>query len=314
MSDLPLVSVVVVSYNQGKYIRENLDSIKAQTYPNIELIIADDASKDNSVEVFDEWLAENKYGAKKNYHTQNTGLATVLNECVEMATGKYIKLIAADDFLHPDSIEKCIQKLEELGEDYGMISSDTFCIDENSSILPDLGDLFHIENIPPQDFHDQLIKRNRISALTVLMRTKVLRETGEYDAQFLVEDYQRWLKISEKYYVAYLPLKLAYYRSHSCNVSKAKEKMVSFDSTILQIMFDKKGLAKENVNNFIHRLYVTKVEIPQKLLHHYNGYPYRRKILNLCIQYNISPIIFRIIFRISLITNFNTWTTKKKIL
>ena len=61
MSTLPLVTIVVISYNQSKYIKENLDSIKAQTYLNIELIVADDASPDNSVEIFESWLKHNNY-------------------------------------------------------------------------------------------------------------------------------------------------------------------------------------------------------------------------------------------------------------
>ena len=61
----PLVTIVVVSYNHSKYIKENLDSILSQTYPNIQLIVADDASPDNSVEVFEEWLSNNNYPALK---------------------------------------------------------------------------------------------------------------------------------------------------------------------------------------------------------------------------------------------------------
>ena len=71
----PLVSVVVISYNQAKYIKENLDSLKAQTYPNWELIVADDASPDNSVEEFKNWLKENNVNAKELFHTKNTGLS-----------------------------------------------------------------------------------------------------------------------------------------------------------------------------------------------------------------------------------------------
>lgn len=66
----PLVSIIVVGYNHAKFIRENLDNIKAQTYPNIELIMADDASQDNSVIVFKNRLAENNFSANKNFQTQ----------------------------------------------------------------------------------------------------------------------------------------------------------------------------------------------------------------------------------------------------
>ena len=145
----PLVTIVVISYNQGKYIRENLDSIKNQTYPNIELIVGDDASPDNSVEVFENWLKENNYPTTyKNYHTKNTGLATMLNECIEKANGKYIKLIAADDFLHPEAIEKCVEKLESLGEDYGMVFTDTFAINDHSNIISNIAENFAFGSNP----------------------------------------------------------------------------------------------------------------------------------------------------------------------
>ena len=61
----PLVSIIVVSYNHSGYIKENLDSVKNQTYPNIQLIVADDASPDNSAEVFEQWLKDNNYPAEK---------------------------------------------------------------------------------------------------------------------------------------------------------------------------------------------------------------------------------------------------------
>ena len=56
----PLVTVISVSYNHSRYIKENLDSIKNQTYKNIQLIVGDDASSDNSAKVFQEWLQSNR--------------------------------------------------------------------------------------------------------------------------------------------------------------------------------------------------------------------------------------------------------------
>lgn len=291
--DKPLVTIVVVSYNQGKFIKENLDSIKAQTYPNIELIIADDASPDNSVEVFESWLKDNQYTAKKNYHVKNTGLATVLNECIEKASGKYIKLIAADDFLHPTAIEKCIDKLEELGEEYGMVFTNTFCINEGSVIIEDIDDYDKYGNCKPQIFRKELIKANRIAALTVTMRLDVLKETGLYDSKYIVEDYYRWLKINEIYLITYIQEKLAYYRQHDSNISKTKKERIQNEDITLKIMFDKKGDAKEIINLSIFKKYRENQKFTSELISFYKSYPFKIKRLSFAIKNKIPFSIYK---------------------
>lgn len=72
-----------------------------------------------------------------------------MNKCIELATGKYIKLIAADDFLHPQAIEKSVTKLEELGDEYGMVFTDTFSIDEESDIIVDIADYNQLGLVDP---------------------------------------------------------------------------------------------------------------------------------------------------------------------
>lgn len=292
----PLVSVIVVSYNHSKYIRENLDSIKAQTYPNIELIIADDASKDNSVEVFEAWLSENNYSAKKNFHKQNTGLATTLNECLEMVTGKYVKIIATDDFLHPESIEKCVEKLEELGEDYGMVFTDTYAVDENSKKQEDIANYSEIGNVSPEQFSKDLIsKGNRIAALTVLMKTEAVKKTGKYDSKFIVEDYFRWLKISEHFKIAYVNEKLTYYRQHESNLSKEKTDRIDTETLILQLVFDKTGIAKQKVDHFLWNKFKNNKKIDKELISIYQKYPFRNKKMAFALKYGINFKLFKFI-------------------
>lgn len=290
----PLVSIVVVSYNHSKYIRENLDSIKAQTYPNIELIVADDASKDNSVEIFESWLAENNYPAKKNFHQQNTGLATTLNECTDMISGKYVKMIAADDYMHPEAIEKCVAKLEELGEEYGMVFTDTYAVDGDSVTIKDFANYSELGNVSAEIFRKELLKGNRIAALTVLMRTVALKSTGRYDNQFLAEDYYRWLKINEKYYIAYVDLKLFYYRIHGENISIAKEERLKREALQLQLMFDKTGYCKEIINSQILFLYRTK-SLENEVKTVYLKYPWRSKRIATSIKNNLPYKVFHII-------------------
>ncbi|SFN48050.1 alpha-1,3-rhamnosyltransferase [Chryseobacterium oleae] len=290
----PLVTVVVVSYNHSKFIKENLDSIKNQTYSNIQLIVGDDASPDNSADIMDQWLTENNYSAEKNFHAQNTGLATMLNECVALAKGKYIKLIAADDFLHPEAIEKSVSKLENLGEDYGMIFTDTFAVNESSAVVQDVADYNKTGNVDPLIFRQELIKGNRIPALTVMMRTEAVRETGKYDSTFIVEDYYRWLKINEKYLIAYIPEKLAYYRIHTDNISKTRAERIDLEFAMLQTMFDKEGKVRHKINGFIQQKYFLKKEIPAEFFILYKNYPFHIKRLVFCIQNHIPPMIYKI--------------------
>lgn len=103
----PLVSVNVLMYNSSKYILETLESIKAQTYQNIELIMSDDKSTDNTVQICEKWIAKNKdrfasYQILVPAH--NTGQSGNYNRAFRAATGEWIKEIDGDDLLLPNCL------------------------------------------------------------------------------------------------------------------------------------------------------------------------------------------------------------------
>ena len=276
----PLVSIIVVSYNHSKYINENLDSIKNQTYSNIELIVADDASPDNSVQVFDSWLEDNNYQAVKNYHTKNTGLATVLNECIALAKGKYIKLIAADDYLHPRSILECVERLEELGEDFGLVFTDFEAVNDSNLAMP-----FHI-NYSDIEFDEngvlsdkQLLDYNCIIAPTTLIRRDLIIKTGEYKANFLLEDYDRWLRINAISKIVFINKKLSFYRVLETSISNTEKPQMIIEDLYLRIKYDTNGFIKNKIDSQIRNLYLYDY-VPQILIKAYNNYPFKKKWLS----------------------------------
>ncbi|ASK31549.1 hypothetical protein CEY12_16145 [Chryseobacterium sp. T16E-39] len=298
MMELPLVTVVVISYNHSSYIKECLDSIKNQTYSNIQLIVGDDASQDNSVSIFENWLSDNNFLAEKKFHSKNTGLAEMLNECIKLAKGKYIKLIAADDFLHPEAIEKSVDELEKLGDDFGMVFTDTYGVDENSNRIADIADYDSLGNIDKDIFRKQLIKGNRIAALTVVMRKEALTKTGEYKSDFIVEDYFRWLKINALYYIAYIPQKLAYYRIHDSNLSSSKKERIDIETLILQMMFDKDGDVKDKLNGITQKKYIAGEKISSQYIEAYKKYPFNIKRLSIALQYKVPVSLYKFLNKI----------------
>lgn len=290
----PLVSIIVISYNHAHFLEENLNSIKAQTYPSIQLIVADDASKDNSVEVYENWLEKNNYPAIKNFHTKNTGLTTTLNECFDLIEGKYVKFIAADDYLHPEAIEKCVNRLEELGNDYGMVFTDTWAINDKSEVTKDIADYNANQYLTKEELREKLILGNRMAALTVLMRTEALKKTGKYPTDIIIEDYYRWLKINENYWIAYIPEKLAYYRLHLNNISKIKENLILEEDLLLKMQFDKIGVGKQNIDDYFKRHYY-KGNYNKKLIAQYNNYLFKDKTLSFCLNLRLPFLAFRIL-------------------
>jgi alpha-1,3-rhamnosyltransferase len=110
-NNLPLVSIVVITYNSSEYIEETLEGVKKQTYKNIELIISDGCSTDNTVELCEKWIEVN---SNRFVHAQvicsekNTGVAPDLDRGNRASGGEWIKSMAGDDMLLPNAITEFV--------------------------------------------------------------------------------------------------------------------------------------------------------------------------------------------------------------
>lgn len=111
--DNTLVSIIMPSYNTGRFIRETVESVLAQTCADWELIIVDDCSSDNTDEVISEFLADERIRCIKN--EKNSGAAVSRNRALREARGKWIAFLDSDDLWEPRKLEKQIRFMEENG-------------------------------------------------------------------------------------------------------------------------------------------------------------------------------------------------------
>ena len=120
---MDLISVVVPVYNAGSYLRQCLDSIAAQTYPNMEVILVDDASTDGSGQLCKEY-AERDERFQYVRFPANRGPSAARNEGVGRAAGAFISFVDADDYVEPDLLEKLYRSLTESGADISTCGAD----------------------------------------------------------------------------------------------------------------------------------------------------------------------------------------------
>ena len=111
----PLISVIIAIYNPGKYLRACLDSIVNQTYKNLEIILVDDGSTDDSLALC------NEYAAKDNriivHHKENSGVSATRNQGIRLAHGDYFSFIDSDDFIELDTYEYLMELINEHNAD-----------------------------------------------------------------------------------------------------------------------------------------------------------------------------------------------------
>ena len=93
----PLVTMLAICYNHSRFVINCLESIRHQTYSNVELIVLDDCSTDNSVALINEWIARHAVDCRFVQHRVNAGVCRTLNEGITLARGKYISMIATDE-------------------------------------------------------------------------------------------------------------------------------------------------------------------------------------------------------------------------
>jgi alpha-1,3-rhamnosyltransferase len=220
----PLVSVIVPCYNHEHYVESTISSIINQSYKNIELIVLDDGSKDNSPKILQ--LLSKKYNFYFE-HQQNIGLTATLNKALALANGKYICIVASDDYWPLHKIEIQVQFMEQ-NQEYAMSYGKMISIDANSNII----DYMEYQNISGNIFENIFIS-NVISAPTAIIRKEILDSMGGYDESLPIEDLYMWLKISEFYPIGFIDDYLAYYRMHTGNTYTKTELMLDAEEKIL---------------------------------------------------------------------------------
>lgn len=222
-NSMPLVSIGVASYNNAKYVVETLDSIYNQSYSNIELIIVDDCSKDNSVEVIEKWLQGKKgrfTSVKFLRNAVNKGVCFVCNKIVENSAGKYVSLASSDDTMLELKIEKQVEILENAGDEVGMVYSDTYLMKEDGS--PRYGYMIQLNHnyvdIPQGNVFEELMQRNFIPAMSTLIKLSVLKKVGKYDETLKFEDWDMWLRISKEYQILFSDYPSVRYRINTAGL------------------------------------------------------------------------------------------------
>ena len=103
-NDYPLVSIIIPTYNSSDYITETLTKLEKQTYPNFEIVIVNDGSKDNSLKICEEY--KNKDNRVTVIDKKNEGACIARNTGIEKAKGKYIQLVDADDYIENNMLEE----------------------------------------------------------------------------------------------------------------------------------------------------------------------------------------------------------------
>ena len=123
------VSICIPAYNNAQHIGETIESVLAQTFTDFELVIVDDNSKDNTVEVVQEYMKKDSRVVLYQ-NEKNLGMSGNWNRCVEMTKGEFVKLICADDILMPDCLENEVRAIKK-AENISMVISDSQLIDND---------------------------------------------------------------------------------------------------------------------------------------------------------------------------------------
>ncbi|MGN6194466.1 MAG: glycosyltransferase family 2 protein [Ginsengibacter sp.] len=255
MTDHPLVTIGIPNYNYSKYILETLNSVAAQSYPNIELIIVDDASSDNSVAMIENWI-ENYKGKIKMFFIRNQanqGLTKVCNFLLRSAQGKYFQPLDADDKILPQKIEKQVAVLEN-SVNTAMIYSNSHVINDSGEITnPDYFSRIHYDknNMPSGNIFNDLLTFNFISLPSVLINTQLAREAGGFDETIQVQDYYMWLRLSKKYEIKYLSGPFAQYRIHETSMSNVSSTNCVSEESVMTIKYHYYRTSKPELKRII---------------------------------------------------------------
>lgn len=188
-----LVSIITPSFNSAKFIKETIDSVKAQTYENWEMIIVDDCSKDNSQDIINK-LIKDEEKIKLIVLDTNVGAAMARNKALEIARGKYIAFLDSDDIWLPQKLEQQLNFMRK--NDYAFTFSAYIPFSEDGT------QEYSVIHVPTEIDYSGYCKNTIIGCLTVIVDKE---KTGDFSMKNIrsSHDMALWLELMKRGYKAY---------------------------------------------------------------------------------------------------------------
>lgn len=206
----PLVSVIIPNYNYGRFLAQTIDSVLAQNYPNIEIIVVDDGSSDESVEVLE------SYGDKiKWFKQQNSGVSVARNRGIKESRGEFIALLDSDDVWLPEKIEKQIKLFLEDPE-IGLVHCGFVDFDNEGNRHAE-----HLDGMKGRVAEDMLRYQRSVilgGGSAVVFKKKMFDEIGGFSLNISpAEDWEFYYQAARRCKVGFVAEVLMEYRIHGNN-------------------------------------------------------------------------------------------------
>ena len=212
----PEVSIILPSYNYENYIGKTIDSVLNQSYPNWELIIIDDGSMDNSLDVI------KRYKDKRiHLFTQkNKGVSSTLNRGIRNSSGKYICFLDADDKYHPDKLDA---QVEYMNSGFDIVTTQVQVIDDKDEESPIehfkmTWNLYDKKEIFGEDRVANFLYKNYFCKSSLMIRKELFNKYGYFDPRLITAyDLDLWLRMIPSAKITRVDKILTYYRWHDKN-------------------------------------------------------------------------------------------------
>lgn len=223
-------SVIIITYNYGRYLKRAIESILNQTFKDFELIIVDDGSTDNTKEILKKYEGNEKI--KIVTHTENKGLVASCIEAINASKGEYIIRLDADDYFDENALLVLSIFLDN-HPNVGLVYPDFFQISEGGGILdytrlPKIGEDVKLLDIP-------------CNGAGAMFRRSCYDAVGGYNPNIRYQDgYDLWIKFINRFKIANINLPLFYYRKHPSSITSHPEKLLQARRSIKKIFLEEK--------------------------------------------------------------------------
>jgi glycosyltransferase involved in cell wall biosynthesis len=257
MSTLVKASVIIPTYNRGRFVREAVDSVLNQTFNDYEIVVVDDGSVDDTKEV----LAS--YGNRIRYIYQtNSGVSAARNRGILSSNGEYVAFLDDDDLWLPRKLELQIKYLDEHPE-VGLLFSNTNTATTGEDLRFANKKMSQISKPHRGKVFRELFVENFIPCCSVVVRRICFDKVGLFDPSLRnAQDYDMWLRIARFFRVDYIDQPLAIYRHHVHSLSHGVEKeieseillrkkMISLDPSLL-VQFSHQTIKEAYYRSHVH--------------------------------------------------------------